>query len=59
MIVGLLSLEGEGVRLEPLTESHMPDLAPVGKDPAVRRYLPYGGITNQHSMLHHVRLLLR
>ena len=32
-------LEGHGVRLEPLTRAHVPDLLPVAQDPDVWRFL--------------------
>ena len=53
-----ISLHGKVVRLEPLTEMHVPDLALVGKDTSIWRYLPYGELTSEESMLSHVRWLL-
>jgi RimJ/RimL family protein N-acetyltransferase len=50
-----VSLHGEVVRLEPLSERHVADLAQVGQDSCIWRFLPYGELTSKESMLVHVR----
>lgn len=39
-----ITLEGTVVRLEPLAEAHVPDLAAVGLDPDIWRFMLYGNI---------------
>ena len=52
-------LSGKIVRLEPLAEKHASDLAMVGKDSSIWRYLPYGELTSKKNMLRHVRWLMK
>lgn len=58
MNVKPITIQGKVVRLEPLTELHVPDLAQVGKEPIIWRYLPYGDIDSEEQMLELVRWLL-
>jgi RimJ/RimL family protein N-acetyltransferase len=51
-------LSGRLVRLEPLSLSHVPDLAEAGKDPAIWQYLRYGAVTTPEKMAWLVGLLL-
>jgi len=51
-------LNGRYVRLEPLTEAHVPDLAAVGLDPEIWRYMLYGDIDSEAKLLGFVRDLL-
>lgn len=53
-----ITLHGRVVRLEPLTEAHVPDLAAVGLDPDIWRYMLYGNIDSEAKMLGFVRDLL-
>lgn len=53
-----ITLTGHHVRLEPLTEAHVPDLAAVGLDPEIWRYMVYGNIDSEAKMLDFVRDLL-
>ena len=46
------------VRLEPLSEAHVPDLASVGLDERIWRYMRYGSIQNEAQMLAWVLSLL-
>jgi RimJ/RimL family protein N-acetyltransferase len=46
------------VRLEPLTEAHVPDLAEVGLDEQIWRYMRYGNIHTEAQLLEWVRALL-
>ena len=46
------------VRLEPLTEAHVADLAAVGLVECIWRYMRYGNIQTEAQMLAWVRLLL-
>lgn len=53
-----ITLTAGCVRLEPLTETHVPDLAAVGLDPDIWRYMLYGDIDSEAEMLGFVRDLL-
>jgi N-acetyltransferase len=44
------SLSGTVIRLEPLSEAHIPDLALAGQDPEIWRYMLYGAICDQADM---------
>jgi RimJ/RimL family protein N-acetyltransferase len=46
------------VRLEPLTEAHVTDLAAVGLDERIWRYMRYGNVQSEAQMLDWVRALL-
>jgi RimJ/RimL family protein N-acetyltransferase len=53
-----VSLTGRFVRLEPLSEAHVPDLTRVGGDEEIWRYMLYGTIRTEEQMLAWVRDLL-
>ena len=52
-------LEGEAVRLEPLTEAHVPALAEMGCDDRIWQLMLYGLIRNEEDMRHWVLRLLQ
>ena len=52
-------LTGRHVRLEPLSEAHVPDLCRVGLEPSIWRNMVYGDIDSQAKMLGFVQDLLR
>jgi RimJ/RimL family protein N-acetyltransferase len=58
MIVAPVVLIGKHVRLEPLTEAHIPGLTAVGSDPSIWRYLLYGEVTSLEKMEEWVSELL-
>lgn len=43
-------LTGTHIRLEPLSEAHVPGLAAVGNDPSLWRYNAYGAALNEAAM---------
>lgn len=45
-----VSLPGKAVRLEPLSEAHIPDLAYYGCDDGIWRYMAYGYIRSEDEM---------
>ena len=45
-----VTLLGRSVRLEPLSEAHIPDLAIAGKDEEIWRYMLYGPVIDKESM---------
>jgi RimJ/RimL family protein N-acetyltransferase len=45
-----ITLTGRVVRLEPLSLAHVPDLALVGRDENIWRYMLYGNIQTQEQM---------
>src|SRR5690242_10343287 len=51
-------LTGKQVRLEPLSEAHIPGLAAAGSDPSIWRYMPYGQVTSPEKMDAWVREIL-
>lgn len=51
-------LTGSIVRLEPLSEVHVPDLAVVGQDKTIWQFLPYGNINTEAKMYELVKMLL-
>ncbi len=53
-----VTLTGRFVRLEPLTEEHVPGLAAVGMDPDIWKYMVYGSIENEQDIRGWVRDLL-
>lgn len=53
-----LTLVGQSVRLEPLTEAHVPGLAAIGCDDRIWRLMRYGLIRTEQDMLLWVRHLL-
>jgi aspartate/methionine/tyrosine aminotransferase/RimJ/RimL family protein N-acetyltransferase len=58
LIVQPVVLIGNHIRLEPLSENHVPGLTLAGRDPEIWRYLPYGLLNSEEKMLDHVRALL-
>ncbi|MCK4817098.1 GNAT family N-acetyltransferase [bacterium] len=51
-------LIGSIVRLEPLSEAHVPELADIGQDESIWKFLPYGSINTEAKMSEHVKMLL-
>jgi N-acetyltransferase len=51
-------LTGKQVRLEPLSEAHVPGLAAAGSDPSIWRFMPYGQVDSQEKMAAWVREIL-
>lgn len=45
-----VTLTGDVVRLEPLSQQHTPDLAVAGADESIWRYMPYGPVTTAARM---------
>lgn len=58
MRVEPVTLTGRHVRLEPLSEAHVPDLAIAGRDPEIWQWMPYGEVTSEPRMFDWVRDLL-
>jgi RimJ/RimL family protein N-acetyltransferase len=50
LIVQPVVLTGRVVRLEPLSEAHVPDLAAAGRDESIWRLTPYGNIETEEQM---------
>jgi len=50
MDVHPIVLTGRVVRLEPLSEAHVPDLTVAGQDERIWRYMPYGRVTTEEKM---------
>jgi RimJ/RimL family protein N-acetyltransferase len=55
MHVRPVTLEGRIVRLEPLEERHVADLAIAGAEPSIWRFMPYGLVTTHERMATFVR----
>jgi RimJ/RimL family protein N-acetyltransferase len=53
-----ITLTGRVVRLEPLSEAHVPDLAAVGLEPSIWRFMLYGNIDRAEKLAAFVRELL-
>jgi RimJ/RimL family protein N-acetyltransferase len=53
-----MTLTAPLVRLEPLSEAHVPDLAAVGLDERIWRYMRYGSIQTEVQLLGWVQMLL-
>ncbi len=53
-----ITLMGRVVRLEPLSEAHVPDLAIAGADESIWRYMVYGGVGGKAQMREWVREIL-
>src|SRR5258708_6067344 len=51
MDVKPVTLTGRVVRLEPLSEAHVPDLAVVGQDDSLWAYIPYSPVHSEADML--------
>lgn len=45
-----VNLTGRTVRLEPLTQDHIPDLAIAGRDESIWEHMLYGMVTNEERM---------
>src|SRR5512140_1551065 len=58
MQVEPVTLTGQYVRLEPLTEEHVPGLTAVGLEDEIWQYLPYGKMRNENDIRAWVRLIL-
>lgn len=54
-----VTLTGHTVRLEPLSTDHVPDLARVGLEESIWRYMRYGAILTQESLAEWVQEMLR
>lgn len=54
-----VTLTGRIVRLEPLSDAHVPDLAAVGLDPRIWRYMVYGIVDSETKMRAFVQHLLK
>ncbi len=59
MATSPLVLTGMAVRLEPLSEAHLPDLAAVGLDDALWQYMLYGEMRTEAQLRAWVREMLR
>src|SRR5574337_1050263 len=53
-----VTLSGRVVRLEPLSEAHVPDLTVAGQDESIWRYMLYGAIHTEEQMKDWVREIL-
>jgi RimJ/RimL family protein N-acetyltransferase len=53
-----ITLTGRVVRLEPLSETHVPDLTRAGQDEAIWRFMPYGRLKTEAEMRQWVLNLL-
>ena len=58
MKVEPVTLTGQWVRLEPLSEAHVPDLTVAGDSDDIWRYMLYGRVRDEAAMLNWVRTLL-
>lgn len=56
--MGSLTLTGRFVRLEPLSEHHVPGLTAVGIDDEIWRLMPYGPMRNEDDIRRWVNLIL-
>ena len=54
-----VTLTGKVVRLEPLSEAHIPALALAGRDESIWKYMRYADLTSEESMTAWVRDMLR
>jgi N-acetyltransferase len=50
MDVHPIILEGKSIRLEPLSEAHVPDLTIAGQDESIWKYMIYGMLTDEEHM---------
>jgi RimJ/RimL family protein N-acetyltransferase len=53
-----ITLTGKYVRLDPMTEAHIPALAEAGRDESIWRYMMYGDLTTEDGMRGWVREML-
>lgn len=58
MIVNPVVLTGKYVRLEPLSEDHVPGLTLIGMDDSIWQYMPYGLMHDETDIRRWVRLIL-
>lgn len=58
MIIESITLLGRVIRLEPLLEKHIPDLAIAGQDKNIWRFMLYGNVTTEACMQTWVRDIL-
>lgn len=58
LIVEPVTLEGRIIRLEPISENHVPDLVVAGDDPAIWEFMMYGNLSSEAALRNWVRLLL-
>ena len=54
-----ITLSGQFVRLDPLTQAHTPDLTEAGKDKSIWQYMRYGVIDSEPKMHEFVEDLLK
>jgi len=54
-----VTLKGHHVRLEPLSEVHVPGLAAAGDDPSLWEYMVYGSLSGESRMRAWVEMLLK
>jgi RimJ/RimL family protein N-acetyltransferase len=54
-----ITLTGKVVRLEPLSEAHIPDLVLAGRDEIIWKYMLYADLTSEESMTVWVRDMLK
>ncbi len=54
-----VTLTGKVVRLEPLSEAHIPALALAGREESIWKYMLYADLTSEESMTAWVRDMLR
>ncbi len=59
MDIGPVTLTGRVVRLEPLSEAHVPDLTAVGLDLSIWRQMLYGSVDSEAKMLAFVQQRLK
>lgn len=57
-VVSPITLTGRVVRLEPLSEIHVPDLTIAGQDESIWKYMLYGMVTTEERMRAWVKDLL-
>lgn len=53
-----ITLTGQVVQLEPLSENHLPDLSIAGKDESIWRYMIHGTINTEACMRTWVQYLI-
>lgn len=58
MIVNPVVLTGNYIRLEPLSEDHVPGLAAIGMDDTIWQYMPYGLMHDETDIHRWVRSIL-
>ncbi len=54
-----ITLAGKVVRLEPLSEAHIPALAIAGRDESIWKYMLYANLTSEENMTDWVHEMLR